>query len=439
VRTFAAAVLARAGLALVGLALALGLVEGALRVAGALVTARREAQDRRDLGRAEAVVLCLGESTTEGRRETSWPRALQEQLDARLGTGRAKVVNLGLSGTNSRDILARLPDDLAAWKPAVVVTLMGINDGCLEPGQGAWSPVPPPPAWRPPDTSWRVVKLAWWLRRALTSPATGEGSSAFGGDLVAPSHRRGGSGVVEHDPPTPGLQQAIDLAKRDQVADAETAFAAVVAEEPRYLDAWLRWAALLDRRGRAPQAVALLERALPVLPGSTWLRRDLALLYARADRHADAARLLEQALPLDPDDDVPRALLAAELRALGREAEAARVEADVVALRADHPHPATARNYRRLAGRVLGAGAALVAVQYPLRDPELLRRALEGWVPPVHVVDLRVPFQRAVAERGYDALFTDRFGGDFGHTTAEGDRLIAAEVLGPVLDALGAR
>ena len=438
-RTVLARWLPRLGLALGALALSLALVEIGLRLLGARVLARQDAANRRGLEQASAVVLCLGESTTQGRADTSWPLALQALLDQRLGAGRVKVVNRGVSGTNSRDIVARLPTDLDDWRPDLVISMVGINDHCLSPWEGALDAIPAPDAVVVPDTPWRVVKLAWWTWRALHGTPLDLKAQAATVPWSTTGYQRGGKGAVPHDPPTPALREADALADGPDPGRAEQAYGRVVTDEPLYLDAWLHWAAWRERTDRREEAIRLLQSALPVLPGATWLRRDLALMQARAGRHADAADLLEQAVALDPFDDVLHALLATELRALGRDDEASRRQAQARTLRAERPNPATVRNYRRLAARVLESGAALIAMQYPRRDPDLLRRMLDGWSPPVIVQDQTEGFERALAHQPYDALFTDRFGGDFGHTTEAGDRLIARQVLDAVLRVLAER
>ena len=344
-----AVVLARAGLVLSGLALAVVGLELTLRLAGAFVLASRDLDNRQGLDGADAVVLCLGESTTQGRREASWPLELQRLLDEPPGHPRVKVVNLGLSGTNSRDIVARLPDDLARWRPSVVISMMGVNDYCLWPGDGEWTPTPPPPSWRPPDTPWRTLKLLHWLRQALRDPA----DDAAGRIAEKPARgpfERGDDGVSRHEPPTPGFRQAEALAAGGRVSEAERAFAALVNDEPLYLDAWLSWAHLLESAGRGAEATGLLERGLAIFDRSPRLRVELSARYSGQGRHASAAALLERASDLAPGDDVTKALLAHELRALGRSDEAGRVEAAVATLRGAHLNVASVRNYRRLAG-----------------------------------------------------------------------------------------
>lgn len=82
------------------------------------------------------------------------------------------------------------------------------------------------------------------------------------------------------------------------------------------------------------------------------------------------------------------------------------------------------RNYRELKRRVDAAGAKLVAIQYPMMDAG----ALGAMFPPgsgVPVILNDDNFTAAVATRGYDALFLDRFRDVWGHCTTAGNSLIA--------------
>jgi hypothetical protein len=88
---------------------------------------------------------------------------------------------------------------------------------------------------------------------------------------------------------------------------------------------------------------------------------------------------------------------------------------------------ATYKNYNEIVRRVLGHGAVMVAMQYPLRDVELLRNLLhdqEG----VIFIENKKNFQNALKNGESTRYFLDLFAGDFGHCTAAGNRLIADNV-----------
>ena len=77
------------------------------------------------------VILCVGDSNTFGvgatHRTNSYPSLLAEHLEADW-PGRFRVVNAGIPGRNSRELLLKLPKQLEQHAPTVVCVLVGVND-----------------------------------------------------------------------------------------------------------------------------------------------------------------------------------------------------------------------------------------------------------------------------------------------------------------------
>ncbi len=116
--------------ACVGTALALILLELVLQVASYIAWSR-QAQVERPSGRA---MLCIGDSLTFGlgaEPEESYPTQLQAKLAVR---GKEwSVVNAGIPGQCSADILERLPSLLHQLNPEAVCLLVGWNDTWARP------------------------------------------------------------------------------------------------------------------------------------------------------------------------------------------------------------------------------------------------------------------------------------------------------------------
>ncbi len=119
----------RAGLAAFAILAAVGLLEVFLRLGGEVFYLEQEKVNRVALARRGSyVILCLGESMTAGGGLSSYPRQLEDTLNA-LGLAiPVAVVNLGIPSANSGMIVARLEEDLDAYRPDMVVLMMGIND-----------------------------------------------------------------------------------------------------------------------------------------------------------------------------------------------------------------------------------------------------------------------------------------------------------------------
>lgn len=77
---------------------------------------------------AKSAILVFGDSLSAGYGipvEQSWPALLARQLDA----GRWIVANASISGETTAGGLARLPQALDRFQPAVVIVALGANDG----------------------------------------------------------------------------------------------------------------------------------------------------------------------------------------------------------------------------------------------------------------------------------------------------------------------
>ncbi len=82
------------------------------------------------------VVVCLGDSLTFGLGASpaeSYPVRLEETL--RKQAALWSVVNAGIPGQNSADVVGRLPNLLARYRPDVVCLLVGWNDGWSRPAK----------------------------------------------------------------------------------------------------------------------------------------------------------------------------------------------------------------------------------------------------------------------------------------------------------------
>jgi lysophospholipase L1-like esterase len=112
------------------------------------------------------VVLCIGDSWTQGMGSSdlgkfSYPAILDGILRDSVGA-QWSVINGGLSGLNSRDVLERLPSQLRQFTPRVVCILVGQND--------YWTRPQPLPKQHAKDTPqhgfyrfrWRLPRLVPW-------------------------------------------------------------------------------------------------------------------------------------------------------------------------------------------------------------------------------------------------------------------------------------
>lgn len=83
----------------------------------------------------EATIVFAGDSVTDANKSADWNklgsgyvRLVHDALAAFYPQKRLRVVNAGISGDNSRDLLARWDRDVSAYSPDVLFCLIGIND-----------------------------------------------------------------------------------------------------------------------------------------------------------------------------------------------------------------------------------------------------------------------------------------------------------------------
>jgi len=107
------------------LVLGLALTEGLLQTASTMVSDRAAGD-----GSGSATILCVGDSHTYGsgvEPEQSYPARLQAELDQEA-PGHYRVVNLGVPGRNTTQILRRLPDQARRHEASMILVWAGVND-----------------------------------------------------------------------------------------------------------------------------------------------------------------------------------------------------------------------------------------------------------------------------------------------------------------------
>jgi hypothetical protein len=98
--------------------------------------------------------------------------------------------------------------------------------------------------------------------------------------------------------------------------------------------------------------------------------------------------------------------------------------------------PLTTRNYRALKAILDKKGIRLVSVQYPMRPIAPLMSTFAERAANIIFVDNERVFKDAIERDGLNAYFQDMFGGDFGHCTLKGNRLLGETIAEAILSAL---
>jgi hypothetical protein len=113
-----------------GMAFGLILIELSLRAAGLVAYSIQRRNSYEVNGQEYFTILAFGESTTANNQngQGSWPEELEKVLNRRSMTTRFRVFNEGIPGTTTELILSDLQENIARYRPDMVITMMGIND-----------------------------------------------------------------------------------------------------------------------------------------------------------------------------------------------------------------------------------------------------------------------------------------------------------------------
>ncbi|NLB35214.1 MAG: tetratricopeptide repeat protein [Elusimicrobia bacterium] len=113
-------------LLLSGVLFSLMLLESGLRLGGFIRLSIQKTKNQMAIKEKGSYrILCLGDSTTENQ----WPPYLKEILNKEDLGIKFSVIDKGRSCTNSMHIMAELEDNISNYKPDMLITMMGANDG----------------------------------------------------------------------------------------------------------------------------------------------------------------------------------------------------------------------------------------------------------------------------------------------------------------------
>ena len=448
-------------LALAGVLVALLVVELLMRGAGFYFHQRQLSGNQPVEADAGAVrILCLGESTTAEmfaeKRKLAWPRILERLLNQRSRQGkRYRVYNAAMPGLITSQIVAGLDQQLEHYRPQLVVSMIGINDRHLQTrytgklGQDVGLSL----------RNIRIYQLLRWLLGSYAGKTTRPARAPPpAGEPRPEDHQRYERLLQQVWAPING-GRPVEAERRLLRCPADHRAAAVrVAHElvnrlSEHKDRALftRFALIKCRLERADLETLLhytdelVDGLLP--PGDETLsRRAIALFvsYHRSGKPVTRvavshfASIYSHMTTRDPRMD--RILADRQLR-----------KNDLL------PYENTSFHYRAIHHKLQRRNIRYLAMAYPLTNIDALRsifshrperrfrafyEALQADYPPLQIrprfrqvvfVGNRENFQPELRSRGWDALFTDRFGATFGHTTSLGHQLIAENLARTIL------
>jgi len=433
----------KVSLVLFGFVIFLILLETGMRLGGFIVLSLQEYRNLQSIRHGGTYrILCLGESTTQGQ----YPGFLEEILNQRYKETRFCVIDKGLGGIKTSVIVTQLTSNLAAYAPNMVVVMMGINDG------GAHIPYEKDNASYIAAffSSFRTYKLArlLWLH-ACRKACLGK-APAMRPDNDRAYVKSGFSHWEQHQLPQAedSFKKAIALNPRNegayiglgllyqdwrQFSQAQDSFKKAIGLNPCNDEAYLRLGWLYQYQQQLSQAEISYKKAIELNPRSDGAYLKLGYLYRMQGKYTQARDSVRRAVEIAPDNDGAYGALALLCDEMGDPAQASAYAQKADRLRSETFNPVTVQNYRTLKGILDKKGIRLVCVQYPMRSIQPLKKIFQGRQEGVVFVDNERIFRDAVKKDGYLAYFNDMFGGDFGHCTAKGNRLLAERIAEAIL------
>ena len=186
-------------------------------------------------------------------------------------------------------------------------------------------------------------------------------------------------------------------------------------------------------QGKHIQATEAFKKSIELDPESTAAYLGLGRSYRDQDKYAQAEENFKQAIELNLKDDEVCGALAILYKEMNKQELSEQYFKKANQVRLKYPNPTTDRNYRKLKEILDKRKIRLVCVQYPMRSVESLKKILQDQKKGIIFVDNEKLFKEAVGKVSYKEYFVDIRGGDFGHCTRKGNRLLAENVANAIL------
>ena len=471
-------------LVLFGLSLFFVLLEVGLRLGGFILLSIQEYRNRQTIRQKGTYrIMCLGESTT-----VDYPAFLEEVLNQRNIGMRFSVIDKGRGGTNTPAILSQIESYLGKYHPDMVVAMMGIND------RGGHIPYERPTLSKTMlfIRSFRTYKLARLLWLHMITKAKEIGLYKLHRDKQPAQERQSSllnirleEAYVQQEDKIKNedaLKKALELnprndraylelgrlykdqgqfqqaeeyfkkalefnSKNDEVyfklgslyrdqgqsQQAEEYFKKTLELKPRNDRAYLELGRLYRDQGQFQQAEEYFKKTLELNPKNDQAYVELGWVYLRQGQLSQAKECLEKGLAFNPSNERLYGALAVIYEVTGQAARAQEYSDKANELGLSWYKPMTANNYHTLKEILNRRKIQLVCVQYPMRNIEALKKIFQGNIDGILFVDNEKAFKEAVKEGSYKEYFRDMFGGDFGHCTEKGNRLLAGNIANVIL------
>lgn len=457
--------LQRLGLIIFGIIVSATVLELALRMGGLALVCLQNYQNYvaiRNCG--EFRIMCLGESTTYSGGKYSYPYQLQEILSRK--EGRVSVINSGVPAITSEGVLAQLEGNILKYKPHMVVCMLGINDlAQLGKAGGAIIHVSPVKEFFRSLKTYKFVHLLELrIKQKIAELKLRSFAQNIISQAIAQEAQSGQTGAdIEQI-----IKKGYEHIKQGDLADAENYFKKALTIDPKNSEAYVGLAWTYRHMAKAfNKRIKLFKTAIAADRRNIAAYEGLANEYLLVEDYDAAYQVFLKILKLKPDVISPYLSLAwyhgmqgdlieseKQLK-LGekvnprsdrlygqmslvylqmgndKEWEKYHGKATQMAIEGIKGLPLYG-NYRKIKEILDKNKIQMVCVQYPVRSIKSLQFIFEGYDNLIFVDNENI-FKEALRKNNYGVYFDDLFGGDFGHCTREGNRLIAKNIADTII------
>ena len=221
--------------------------------------------------------------------------------------------------------------------------------------------------------------------------------------------------------------------KREKLIQAEGLLRKALELNPKSDLAYNALGWVYRKQEKLIQAEESFKKGLQFNPENANAYVGLGQLYQEEGKFAQAEELFNEALERNPKNDRARAAMSLLCKEMGKLELAKEYTKEADRLRLEYYRPVTVNNYRKLKTILDKKGIKFVCMQYPIRSMEPLRKVFEGNEKGIIFVDNEKVFKDALKKNCQAKYFRDMFGGDFGHCTTAGNRLLAENAANVIL------